>query len=510
MTDPSNVYDWFVRSAKQYGDTRTALEVDGHSLTYRQLEALAEGYASEILACTGSAPRRVGLLAGRSVPAYAGYLAVLRAGATVVPLNPEHPQSRTASIVDAAGLDLVVTDTPGAAATLGVAELTLEFTGAPEALSSCAPARPVASPEDIAYIIFTSGSTGAPKGVPVLHRNVCAYLTSMVGRYGIKEGSRASAAFDLTFDGSVHDLLVTWAAGATLVVPSSAQLLSPVATINNLRLTHWFSVPSLIAFAERLGTLKPNSMPTLQWSLFGGEALPLTAARAWRNAAPHSTIEVLYGPTELTVSCTAYRLDDDPAAWPDTPNGTAPIGHCHPGLDYQILDEEGRPTGNGELSVRGPQRFPGYLDPTHDRGRFHPSLPGEETGEGQVTSDHWYRTGDRVAVQDGVLLHLGRTDHQIKVRGHRIEPGEIEAVLRGLPGVREAYVLALPDRHGSPELLAAVSGNQCDPQRLFTELTEHLPPYMRPRRIAVLDSLPLNANGKVDRTALMAALSPLQ
>ncbi|WP_406066071.1 amino acid adenylation domain-containing protein [Streptomyces sp. NBC_01077] len=524
MTDPQHVYGWFARSVERYGDQRVALEAGGQSLTYRQLGALAENHAAQILARTGSGPRRVGLLAGRTVSAYVGYLAALRAGATVVPLNPEHPPSRTESIVDAAGLDLVLTDTPGAAVTLGVTELLLEPTTAPGPPPSSPSDLPEPGPDDIAYIIFTSGSTGSPKGVPVLHRNLCAYLTAMAGRYGIGADSRMSAAFDLTFDGSVHDLFVAWAAGATLVVPSAAQLLSPVATVNNLRLTHWFSVPSLISFAERLGTLKPNSMPTLRWSVFGGEALPLTAARAWRTAAPRSAIEVLYGPTELTISCTAYRLPDDPSAWPTTPNGTAPIGHCHPGLEHRILDEEGLPADTGELLVRGAQRFPGYLDPTHDAGRFHPPAAGEgdaghrddgdhrvdgDAGDhtDKVAVDHWYRTGDRVTVLDGALVHLGRTDHQIKVRGHRIEPGEVEAVLRDLDGVREAYVLAVPDVHGSPELHAVVSGGACDPQKLFAELTDRLPPYMRPRRISVLESLPLNANGKIDHRALLTELS---
>ncbi|MFD7572824.1 amino acid adenylation domain-containing protein [Streptomyces sp. NPDC059810] len=507
MTDPQHVYGWFARSVERYGDERVALEVGGQSLTYRQLDDLAAGHAAQILARTGSGPRRIGLLAGRTVSAYAGYLGALRAGATVVPLNPEHPPSRTASIIEAAGLDLVLTDTPGAAVVLGVTELLLQPTTEPGPPSPSPSDLPEPGPDDIAYIIFTSGSTGSPKGVPVLHRNLCAYLAVMAGRYGIGADSRMSAAFDLTFDGSVHDLFVAWADGGTLVVPSAAQLLSPVATVNNLRLTHWFSVPSLISFAERLGTLKPDSMPTLRWSVFGGEALPLTAARAWRTAAPRSAIEVLYGPTELTISCTAHRLPDDPSAWPTTPNGTAPIGHCHPGLEHLVLDEDGLPADTGELLVRGPQRFPGYLDPTHDAGRFHPPGGGAETPADEVTADHWYRTGDRVTLRDGALVHLGRTDHQIKVRGHRIEPGEVEAVLRELDGVRDAYVLAVPDAQGSPELHAVVTGGACDPQKLFAELTDRLPPYMRPRRISVLESLPLNANGKIDHRALLTELS---
>ncbi|MFD7813482.1 amino acid adenylation domain-containing protein [Streptomyces sp. NPDC059785] len=508
MSDPQTVYGWFARSADSFTG-HPALEVDGSRLTYGELRALAERLAARLVrAHGGTPPARVGLLTGRSVTAYAGYLAVLRAGAAVVPLNPEHPPARTATIARAAGLDLLLTDTPGAGDGLGVPELAV---GDPElavVAGDPAPAVPFprAAADGIAYIIFTSGSTGTPKGVPILHRNLGAYLEHMASRYGIGPDSRLSAAFDLTFDGSVHDLFVTWAAGGTLVVPRRGQLLSPVKTVNDLRLTHWFSVPSLISFASRLGTLTPGSMPTLRWSVFGGEPLTLAAAREWQAAAPDSALEVLYGPTELTISCTAYRLPRDPADWPDTPNGTVPIGTGHPALDLLLLDEEGNPADSGELCVRGPQRFPGYLDAANNRGRFLPPEP-HHPDDGAPPGDlHWYRTGDRVAVRDGGLVHLGRTDQQVKIRGHRIELGEIEAMLRERPGVRDAIVLARLAADGEPELEAAVSGTGCDADALYAALGDRLPPYMLPRRIAVLERLPLNANGKIDRRALLAEL----
>jgi non-ribosomal peptide synthetase component F len=332
----------------------------------------------------------------------------------------------------------------------------------------------------------------------------------VASRYEIGPGSRLSGTFDLTFDGSVHDLFVTWAAGGTLVVPMRSQLLSPVKTINSLRLTHWFSVPSLISFASRLGTLAPGSMPTLRWSVFGGEPLTLAAAREWQAAAPGSALEVLYGPTELTISCTAYRLPADPAQWPDTPNGTAPIGSCYPTLDFLLLDEDGRQADSGELCVRGPQRFPGYVDAANNAGRFldpDPQAAQEPEAKGALTDQHWYRTGDRVALRDGRLVHLGRTDQQVKIRGHRIELGEIEAMLREQTGVRDAIVLAVPAADGEPELRAAVSGTGCVSERLYSALGSRLPPYMLPRRISVLDQLPLNPNGKIDRRALLTELS---
>ncbi|MEU8586079.1 amino acid adenylation domain-containing protein [Streptomyces sp. NPDC048664] len=505
MSAPQTAYAWFARSADLYGEDAVALEVGGEQLTYAGLRDLAERIATRLVAASGGEPpRRVGLLAGRSVTAYAGYLAALRTGAAVVPLNPDHPPARTADIVRGAEVEVVLADAAGAGADPGVPLLVL----GPEEVADLrngpcpAPAPTATGGDDIAYIIFTSGSTGAPKGVPVLHRNLCAYLEQVAGRYDIVPGSRLSGAFELTFDGSVHDLFVAWAGGGTLVVPQRSQLLSPVRTINSLGLTHWFSVPSLISFAARLGTLRPGSMPTLRYSVFGGEPLTLDAARQWRAAAPDSRLEVLYGPTELTISCTAYRFPDDPADWPDTPNGTAPIGTGHPAADLLVLDEDGRPADSGELCARGPLRFPGYLDPANDTGRFL-APDGQPRGEEPLTDRHWYRTGDRVALREGQLVHLGRTDHQVKVRGHRIELGEIEALLRRQPGVREAIVLAVPGEDGEPELAAAAAGTGSTREELYAALSRSLPPYMLPRRITLLGQLPLNPNGKIDRHALL-------
>nr|WP_193555441.1 amino acid adenylation domain-containing protein [Streptomyces sp. ST1020] len=501
MSRPHDLYGRFAEAADKHPD-ETALEVAGTELTYRQLRCAAEELAEKI-----GQVKRVGLLASRTLPAYVGWLAVLRAGAAVVPLNPEHPDARVAEIGRAAGLDLILADAAEEGiGDVGVPVVTVSAEEAAAWAATDVPARPYApaDPDSAAYLIFTSGSTGRPKGVPVAHRNICAYLDDLAGRYGIGPGSRLSQCFELTFDGSVHDLFVTWAAGGTLVVPRRAQLMSPVRTVNTLRLTHWFSVPSLISFASRLGTLTPGAMPTLRWSVFGGEPLPLQAAREWREAAPGSRVDVLYGPTEATISCTGHLLPDDPAHWPDTPNGTAPIGTPHPSVEAVLLDEDGNPGESGELCVRGALRFGGYLDPAENTGRF---LDEDlRPAAGPPADGHWYRTGDRVARRDGVLVHLGRTDHQVKIRGHRVELGAIEAALRRQTDVRDAAVVAATAADGEPELLAAVSGTDRTPGALYEAIGGELPPYMMPRRIAVLDELPLNANGKIDRRALLATL----
>jgi amino acid adenylation domain-containing protein len=450
---------------------------------------------------------------------YAAYLAVLRIGAAVVPLNPEFPAARTADMAAAAGLDLVVADAVQPELPLGVPWLALSVDtatpdpAAPGPAGGTLPPCP-AVPGGEAYLIFTSGSTGTPKGMPILHRNVSAYLSQVIPASQAGPGSRLSQCFELTFDGSVHDLFVAWGSGGTLVVPRRGQLLSPVKFINTQRLTHWFSVPSLASFASRLGTLKPGSMPTLRHSTFGGEALTVVTGREWREAAPDSRLVVLYGPSELTVSCTEYVLPSRVADWPEPANGTVPIGTRYPSLEYLILDSEDRPATEGELCVRGPQRFPGYLDPADNVGRFVSRDAGGAVhayaGDTPLTEEHWYRTGDLVSTQEGLLVHCGRVDHQVKIRGHRIELGEIEALLRAQPGVRDAVVLAVDGRDGEPDLEAAVSGNCAGAEPLYAALGARLPAYMVPRHIAILDELPVTVHGKTDRNALARTLHSSQ
>jgi acyl-coenzyme A synthetase/AMP-(fatty) acid ligase len=237
-------------------------------------------------------------------------------------------------------------------------------------------------------------------------------------------------------------------------------------------------------------------MPSLRHSLFAGEPLTWPQARAWKAAAPGSTLANLYGPTELTIACSDFALPADPADWRDTPNGVVPIGLPYPGLEHVVLDESGQPASEGELCMRGSQRFDGYLDPQANHGRFHPEA------NDSVAKEHWYRTGDRVTTREGILNFLGRDDQQVKVSGYRVELGEVEAALRSLDGVADAVVVAVDDDAGALGLHAVCLAPGSDPVRLRAELVGRLPGYMVPRRVLTVDQLPSNSNGKVDRRAV--------
>ena len=356
------------------------------------------------------------------------------------------------------------------------------------------------APDRVAYLLFTSGSTGVPKGVPITNGNVRAYLTWARGRYSVGPADRCSQTFDQTFDLSVHDLFVAWDGGACVYALSPVELLAPAGFINRHQLTVWFSVPSIPAQMRKRGTLKPGSLPTLRWSLFCGEPLPQASAEAWQSAAPNSVVENLYGPTELTIACTVHRWD--PTTSPAMcVNGMVAIGLPFPGLEAVLLDESLKPVPAGqagELCVAGAQTSPGYWrDPAKTAERF-------VNFEGR----RYYRTGDRAQMLNcREFVCLGRADYQIKVLGFRVELGEIEAVLQKNSGVVQAVAMGWPVSEGTAQgIVAFVSGASLDGEALKANARESLPDYMAPSKVYVMENMPLNANGKVDRGALKMRL----
>lgn len=510
------LFTWFRDTASRH-PSEVALDVAGETVRYRELLDLAERLATRLVQAAGRPPAAVALLTGRSIAAYAGYLAALRLGATVVPLNTSFPLARNLRICVAACVDLVLADSSGAAqlddlaAQAGAGQVLLDAGSSQRWYQSVDEApwsEPYhGDPDSIAYVLYTSGSTGEPKGIPIRHRNLADLLPFCASRYGTGPGSRFSQNFDLTFDVSVYDMFIPWYSGAAVVVPQPAELLNPARFVTGRQITHWVSVPSVISVSRRLRLLRPGSMPDLRWSVFGGEQVTVAQAAAWAAAAPNSVIENFYGPTEVTISAVAYVLPADQASWPRTSNDTVPIGEAYPHMETVIITKDGEPGDEGELYIRGPQRLAGYADPANNRGRF-ASFDGTRAvpyDGAPVPGDCWFRSGDRVRLEHGQLVHLGRLDNQVKVRGYRVEPGEIEAVLRGHPKLDDVVVLGLP---AADEIVlhAAYTGSPVDPAELTALVSAHLPPYMVPERFWHLEEFPLNANGKTNRIQLAAQL----
>jgi amino acid adenylation domain-containing protein len=463
-----------------------ALRIGGDRISYRRLHERALRLAGSLLSRSPRAPRRVGVLGARSEDMYAGLLAALYLGAAVVPLNPAFPPERLRYMMTSASLDGLIADDRGLPA---LSALTDVLGDVPVVHSPVGPAlsEPLpSSSQDVAYILFTSGSSGRPKAVPVLHSNVVAYLRQTRARYDFTAGDVFSQTYGLTFDLAMFDLFAGWGAGGTVVSVPAHVYVSLADFVAKHGITVWFSVPTMISLTRRGKGLGPGSLPSLRWSLFCGEALLVRDARYWQQAAPSSRLENLYGPTELTISCSVHRFDLDrsPAI---AVNGVVPIGAVHPRLRYLLLGAEDDSDGVGELCVTGEQMFPGYLDPADDSGRFL-----EHEGR------RWYRTGDLARHTDGgELAYLGRTDHQVKVSGFRVELAEVEWGLRRLPGVREAVAVA-----AGGQLVAFLVGDERPVPVLMKELGSFFPRHLIPRHYKYLDDLPVNANGKTDRLAL--------
>jgi amino acid adenylation domain-containing protein len=489
---------------------RPALEVGGEQLTYRELGERAGRIGAAISASSPEgAPPLTAIYAARSAGAFAGVLGALWAGHGYVPLNPHFPAQRCREMLLRSGCRTIVADKTGAEhleqLLEGIDDPPAVIVPEAEALSA-SEGLVFASEHEIAYLLFTSGSTGRPKGVGVAHRNAVAFIEAVAERYAIDENDRFSQTFEMTFDLSVFDMFVAWERGACVCCPSERQLMAPGRFIRDSELTVWFSVPSLAALMRKMRMLKPGNFPSLRWSLFCGEPLPAELAGAWAEAAPASVVENLYGPTEATIACTLHRYT---AEEPVTANGVVPIGEPIGATSTLIADEELRevePGSDGELLIAGPQVTPGYWQDAEKTAAAFVTPPGQE--------EIHYRTGDRVRqpLRAGEpITYVGRMDHQIKVLGHRVELGEIEAALRDASGIDAAIAIGWPlTDSGAGGIVAFLGAMDADVGSLRSDLSERLPEYMVPRRFELLEELPLNSNGKFDRKKMQAMLEAEQ
>ncbi|MEU1758687.1 amino acid adenylation domain-containing protein [Micromonospora sp. NPDC005686] len=456
------------------------------SLTYGELGAVADSIAAR-LQCRGvRRGDRVVLWAGKSPEAVAAMQAALRLGAVYVPVDGSSPASRVATIARDCAARVVVTprswieriaDELGGE--VGYTELDGPYEPSP-------PVDTATAEDDLAYILYTSGSTGTPKGVCLTHRNAEAFVDWAADVLTPTPDDRFANHAPFTFDLSVLDLYLAFRAGASVRLIPAELSFAPAQLVEFLhreRITVWYSVPSALAVMMRHGGLLDRPAPdTLHTVLFAGEPFPITQLRdlaTWTSAR----LMNLYGPTETNV-CTFHEvtkadLDRD---------RPVPIGKPASGDQVWALREDGAVAGvgeEGELVVEGPTVLAGYWG--------HPPQTGP------------YRTGDLVRVlPDGAFDYLGRRDQMVKIRGHRVELGEVEALLGKHPEVADSAAVAVGEGVDTRLVVFVAPRAGCDPGLLALRryLSQHLPRYLIADEVRVMSPLPRNGNGKVDRLLL--------
>ena len=485
---PACLHHAFQAHARRAPDA-LAVACEGERMTYGELDRRANRVAHALRARGVGPEVRVGLMVERSARMPAALLGILKAGGAYVPLDPEYPAERLAYMLRDSGAALLLTTEPlrAAAGACPVPVLSLDGDAAEiEAQPDTDPAAPVGA-ENLAYVMYTSGSTGRPKGVMIQHGGVAARLAASVDLFGVEAGSRVVQAGSLSFDVSVLELFLALSGGASLHVAPRDTVLSAErfgALLRRERITTWAAVPAL------LEVLDADAFPELRTLSTGGDRCPPEVAARW--AAAHRLLNV-YAPTEATIYATAHPC----RAVVEPPPVGAPIA----GARAFVLDGRLRPVppgAAGELYVGGAGVARGYLGrPALTAERFVPdpfsSVPGARL----------YRSGDRARWNaEGELEFLGRVDQQVKIRGIRVEPGEVEAALRRHPEVREAVVAARAGEGGMRLVAWVVLDRPLAPAELGGWLAGRLPRHLVPAAFVVLDALPLLPTGKVDRLAL--------
>ncbi|WP_329253276.1 non-ribosomal peptide synthetase [Streptomyces sp. NBC_01478] len=504
--EPAPVHELVARFAR-VTPTATAVSSGDSAIGYRALDAWADRIADRLARAGVRRGSRVGVLVGPSTAMVATVLGVLRAKAAYVPVEPAHPDRRIADVLADARVGAVVVDRAGADRVSGLCLPLIVVEETESGTTTAATADADADTDDDdpltgddpAYLIYTSGSTGEPKGVEVGHRELAA---STLARRTVYPGRPTFLLVSpLAFDSSVAGLWGTLTAGGHLVVAGPDEVRDPERLsrlVERHGVTRLLCVPSLYSVlldaAERYGT---ERLRTLETVITAGEPLPTELMH--RHFALHGRPVALvneYGPTEATVWA-SYRRYDAP--------GPVSIGGPVPGVRLYVLDERLRPVprgAEGELYIGGAGVSRGYFgrpDATAHAFLDDPFTP--------IPGARMYRTGDLVRwTAEGTLGFLGRRDHQVKIHGHRIELGAVEAALGALTGVREAVVV--PDPAGTALTGFALMPSPVTGQDLRERLARVLPAAMVPARIEVLDAFPRTVNGKADRAALRDSARP--
>ncbi|MBA2897859.1 non-ribosomal peptide synthetase [Nonomuraea soli] len=484
---PPLLHDLITRQAALTPDA-VAIRQWERSLTFGELTERAAALAHRLRELGAGPEVRVGVCGRRTPDLLVAVLGVLMSGGAYVPLDPAHPRKRLSAVIEDAGITTVIADEDGTALLAGSGVRLLPYDHG----RSAVPPEIETLPQGSAYTLFTSGSTGRPKGVVVSHASAVAFVTMAGAYFDLDEGCRSIGFAALGFDVSVLDVFAPLARGGSVMFAPDADRADPGRLqrfLEEHRVT-WGTIPPAL-----LPLLDPARLPELRDLLTAGEPAGPEQVARWSRPGVRR-FHNWYGPTETTVCVVGTALE---GRW-DRP---LPIGLALPGCVARILDERLRPCPPGtagELCIGGPQLARGYLDrPAMTADRFVPDPEGPPGAR-------LYRTGDLVALDpDGRIAFLGRLDRQVKLRGQRVEMGEVEAVIRAHPGVRHAVADVSEGIGGWQELTAYLApADAPDVERLREHCLESLPAYMVPSRVVRLDVLPLTVAGKIDMAALRA------
>ncbi|ROZ98632.1 non-ribosomal peptide synthetase, partial [Gordonia sp. OPL2] len=498
VTDAATLRDLLLSGADRAGLDSPALVADGAAVTWAMFEARTNQLARELISRGVGGGSIVAISIGRSVQSVCAAVAVAKSGAAFVAIDPGQPSARRTRMLADAGpsLGLTVSDeianAPSGIDWLVVDDETVELRIAGHSGSRIGDAELAATPHlaDLAYLVHTSGSTGRPKAAAVTHRGLATMVANQREMLGLTPGSRVLHVASPSFDASIFEMTMALCAGGRLVISppdvyGGAELDDLVA---DAAVTHAVMTPSALA------TLEPASVPELATVISVGEPCPPELLRRWTTA--RREFFNLYGPTEATIWATAagpLRVDD-----------AVTIGRAVPGVGALVLDRGLRPVPDGmpgELYLTGVQLGRGY----HGRADL---TAARFVADPFSSGGRMYRTGDRVVRSaDGSLIYNGRTDFQLKIRGQRIEPGEVDAVLMEHPGVGTAVSIGTHTPAGDTVLVAYVTTTDDPaptPDDLIAHVAARLPRHMVPHTVAVVDAFEVTSVGKIDRSALPA------
>lgn len=509
-----NISEFILESAINWPEC-LAIEDEFERLTYKDLLQIGARLA-EVLVRSGVIKNTpVAILIPKSFEAVTSIVATSFAGAIYVPLDTGSPEERLRAVLSQLGdvtllcvestEDLANSIATGSTRTLCIPKNSFDKQPSKKIEESIEKVKAFISgliDLDPCYVIFTSGSTGSPKGVTVSHRSVIDYIEWAQDQYSVTEKHRLASQAPLYFDNSTLDLYLSFSTGASLFIPPERLFGFPKLVLEYIEskgITTVFWVPSVLVSIANSGLLEKTPPKSLEHVLFAGEVMPVPQINIWVRALPGVLFSNLYGPTEITVDCTAYTFFEP------FEGNVLPIGFACRNSDILILNDSNERCGNdevGELCVRGTSLALGYWNDPERSEKVFTQNPLEKRFR-----DFIYRTGDLARRDEfGCIVFLGRRDSQIKLNGYRIELGEIEAASAKLVGVARCAAAHDTDKGVIILFLELLTGFNADLAEIRRSLRKLLPKYMMPASVVIVSQFELNKNGKIDRLKLLSSI----